>query len=83
LSLVRAVLAILFPLSGTMNKNLSGPTAKQLAHIAETKRALFRRRRSIFLPDAILKTLASLKLPPDPRIYTEHLQKLLRAKGRC
>jgi hypothetical protein len=62
---------------------MSGLTKKQLAHIQAQKAAQFRRRRKIFLPDAILKALAALKLPPDPRIYTEHLQKLLRAKGHC
>jgi hypothetical protein len=63
---------------------LSTLSAKQAAHIAEAKRALFRakRGRRPFLPTNVLKQLAAMKLPPDPAIYTKHLQKLLRAEGR-
>jgi hypothetical protein len=78
--MLRAV--VLLPLSGGMNKNLSGPTAKQRQHIEELRAAQFRRRRKMFLPDATLKALAGLRLPPDKAAYNEALKRLLRSRTK-
>jgi hypothetical protein len=63
------------------------PSEKQSAHTRQLKadalRRLLKARRKVLIPSKVLKDLAALQLPPDPEIYTKHLQKLLRAEGRC